>query len=59
MHSGMDFAIMTGGDVAPMGRDGVTATHKLFDWANSSRRGYVSITIMPYLKILFPQSPVS
>jgi len=39
MHSGMDFAIMTGGDVAPMGRDGVTATHKLFDWANSSRRG--------------------
>lgn len=39
MHSGMDFAIMTGGDVAPMGRDGVTAIHKLFDWANSSRRG--------------------
>ncbi|CAK8672292.1 ATPase family AAA domain-containing protein 3A-like [Clavelina lepadiformis] len=39
MHSGMDFAIMTGGDVAPMGREGVTATHKLFDWANSSRRG--------------------
>nr|CAB3224064.1 ATPase family AAA domain-containing protein 3-like [Phallusia mammillata] len=39
MHSGMDFAIMTGGDVAPMGREGVTATHKLFDWASSSRRG--------------------
>ncbi|XP_039271971.2 ATPase family AAA domain-containing protein 3-like [Styela clava] len=39
LHSGMDFAIMTGGDVAPMGRDGVTAVHKLFDWANSSRRG--------------------
>lgn len=39
MHSGMDFAIMTGGDVAPMGRDGVTAIHKMFDWANSSRRG--------------------
>uniref|UniRef100_H2Z982 AAA+ ATPase domain-containing protein n=1 Tax=Ciona savignyi TaxID=51511 RepID=H2Z982_CIOSA len=39
MHSGMDFAIMTGGDVAPMGREGVTATHKMFDWANSSRRG--------------------
>ena len=39
MHSGMDFAIVTGGDVAPMGRDGVTAVHKLFDWANSSRRG--------------------
>ena len=27
-HSGMDYAIMTGGDVAPMGRDGVTAIHK-------------------------------
>lgn len=39
MHSGMDYAIMTGGDVAPMGRDGVTAMHKVFDWASSSRRG--------------------
>ncbi|XP_046396665.1 ATPase family AAA domain-containing protein 3 [Ischnura elegans] len=39
IHSGMDFAIMTGGDVAPMGREGVTAIHKVFDWASSSRRG--------------------
>uniref|UniRef100_A0A669R123 ATPase family AAA domain containing 3A n=1 Tax=Phasianus colchicus TaxID=9054 RepID=A0A669R123_PHACC len=39
VHSGMDYAIMTGGDVAPMGREGVTAIHKLFDWANTSRRG--------------------
>ncbi|XP_034441901.1 ATPase family AAA domain containing 3 isoform X4 [Hippoglossus hippoglossus] len=39
MHSGMDYAIMTGGDVAPMGRDGVTAMHKVFDWASTSRRG--------------------
>ncbi|XP_070560547.1 ATPase family AAA domain-containing protein 3-A-like [Ptychodera flava] len=39
MHSGMDYAIMTGGDVAPMGKDGVTAMHKVFDWASSSRRG--------------------
>lgn len=38
-HSGMDYAIMTGGDVGPMGRDGVTAIHKVFDWANTSRRG--------------------
>ncbi|KAG9482314.1 hypothetical protein GDO78_011156 [Eleutherodactylus coqui] len=38
-HSGMDYAIMTGGDVAPMGRDGVTAMHKVFDWANTSKRG--------------------
>ena len=26
-------------DVAPLGRDGVTELHKLFDWASSSRRG--------------------
>lgn len=39
MNSGMDYAIMTGGDVAPMGREGVTAIHKVFDWASSSRRG--------------------
>ncbi len=39
VHSGMDFAIMTGGDVAPMGREGVSAMHKLFDWASTSRRG--------------------
>ncbi|XP_064610548.1 ATPase family AAA domain-containing protein 3-B-like [Liolophura sinensis] len=38
-HSGMDYAIMTGGDVAPMGREGVTAMHKVFDWAQASRRG--------------------
>lgn len=36
---------MTGGDVAPMGRDGVTAMHKVFDWANTSRRGYVTENI--------------
>lgn len=35
----MDYAILTGGDVAPMGRDGVTAIHKVFDWASTSRKG--------------------
>lgn len=40
-HSGMDYAIMTGGDVAPMGSSGVTAIHKVFDWASSSRKGLV------------------
>ncbi len=39
MHSGMDYAIMTGGDVAPMGREGVSAIHKVFDWASTSQRG--------------------
>lgn len=39
VHSGMDYAVLTGGDVTPMGPEGVTAIHKLFDWANTSRRG--------------------
>ena len=30
---------MTGGDIAPMGREGVTAMHKVFDWASSSKKG--------------------
>merc|ERR1712115_97067 len=41
MHSNMDYAVMTGGDVAPMGRDGVTAVHKLFDWAATSKKGLI------------------
>ncbi|THD27174.1 ATPase family AAA domain-containing protein 3-B [Fasciola hepatica] len=38
-HSGMDYAILTGGDIAPMGNDGVTAIHKVFDWAATSKKG--------------------
>jgi len=38
-HSRMDYAIMTGGDVAPMGREGVTAIHKVFDWASTTQKG--------------------
>jgi len=38
-NSGMDYAILTGGDVTPLGRSAVTELHKLFDWASTSRRG--------------------
>ncbi|KPI96115.1 PREDICTED: ATPase family AAA domain-containing protein 3-B [Papilio xuthus] len=38
-HSEMDYAILTGGDVAPMGKGAVAAIHKVFDWANTSRKG--------------------
>jgi ATPase family AAA domain-containing protein 3A/B len=38
-NSGLDFAILTGGDIAPLGRDAVTELHKLFDWAKTSRKG--------------------
>lgn len=30
---------MTGGDVAPLGREAVTAIHKVFDWSQTSGRG--------------------
>lgn len=39
--SGLDYAIMAGGDVGPLGRDGVTELHKLLDWAEASPRGCV------------------
>lgn len=38
-HSGLEYAILTGGDVAPLGRDAVTEIHKVFDWAKTSRKG--------------------
>lgn len=37
--SGMDYAILSGGDVGPLGSDAVTELHALFHWANTSPRG--------------------
>lgn len=37
--SGMDYAIMSGGDVGPLGNDAVSQLHSLFRWAASSKRG--------------------
>lgn len=37
--TGLDYAIMTGGDVAPLGKDAVTEIHKIFDWANTTNKG--------------------
>lgn len=39
--SGLDYAIMAGGDVGPLGRDAVTEINKLFAWANKSKRGLI------------------
>ncbi|KAJ1415324.1 P-loop containing nucleoside triphosphate hydrolase [Sesbania bispinosa] len=36
---GLDYAMMTGGDVAPLGPQAVTKIHELFDWAKKSRKG--------------------
>ncbi|KAE8794187.1 ATPase family AAA domain-containing protein 3C-like [Hordeum vulgare] len=38
-ESGLDYALMTGGDVAPLGSQAVTKIHQLFDWAKKSNRG--------------------
>ncbi|KAK4758850.1 hypothetical protein SAY87_020151 [Trapa incisa] len=37
--SGLDYAMMTGGDVAPLGPQAVTKIHQIFDWAKNSRKG--------------------
>ena len=37
--SGLDYAVMTGGDVAPLGANAVTKLHETFDWASTSRKG--------------------
>lgn len=38
-ESGLEYAIFTGGDLAPLGATAVTELHKLFDWASTSRKG--------------------
>ncbi len=35
----LDYAIMSGGDVSPLGADAVTQIHSLFAWAKHSQRG--------------------
>uniref|UniRef100_R7W784 ATPase family AAA domain-containing protein 3 n=1 Tax=Aegilops tauschii TaxID=37682 RepID=R7W784_AEGTA len=37
--SGLDYAMMTGGDVAPLGSEAVTKIHEIFDWAKKSQKG--------------------
>jgi ATPase family AAA domain-containing protein 3A/B len=37
--SGMDYAILSGGDVAPLAEEAVTQLHALFRWAKKSSKG--------------------
>ena len=39
IKSGIDYAILTGADIAPLGAKAVTELNKVFDWANMSRKG--------------------
>ncbi|KAG6496384.1 hypothetical protein ZIOFF_044245 [Zingiber officinale] len=36
---GLDYAMMTGGDVAPLGSEAVTKIHQIFDWSKKSKKG--------------------
>ena len=38
-QSGLDYAVMSGGDLGPLGREGPHELHKLFEWAQNSRIG--------------------
>jgi len=38
-YSGLEYAIMCGGDVAPLQEDAVTELHKLFQWVHRSSKG--------------------
>jgi ATPase family AAA domain-containing protein 3A/B len=38
---GIDYAMMSGGDVSPLGSDAVTQIHQLFSWAAKSPKGVI------------------
>lgn len=40
-QSGLDYAIMTGGDVGPLGKDAVDELNKLFKWASGRKNGMI------------------
>jgi len=41
MKSGLEYAVMVGSDVAPLGPMAVTELNKLFDWAESQQNGMI------------------
>jgi len=40
-NSGLDYAIMSGGDIGPLGKDAVDEVNKMFKWANSTSKGMI------------------
>ena len=41
MESGMEYAVMVGSDIAPLGPMAVTELNKLFDWAETQSKGMI------------------
>ena len=56
--SGMDYALMSGGDVGPLGKDAVTELHALFRWAQV-RKDAFSYTYLTALALVFQSYPVA
>jgi len=40
-QSGLDYAVLAGGDVAPLGPGAITELHRVFDWGESRKNGLV------------------
>jgi len=40
-QSGLDYAVMTGADFIQLGSSAVTELHKIFDWAETSKKGTI------------------
>jgi len=40
-QSGLDYAVLAGGDVAPLGGSAITELHRVFDWGESRKNGLV------------------
>eukprot|EP01083_Nonionella_stella_P288223 980865_1 len=40
-QSGLDYAVMTGADFIQLGNNAVTELHKIFDWAETSKKGTI------------------
>lgn len=41
MESGLDYSVMVGSDIAPLGPMAVTELNKLFDWAEAQTNGMI------------------
>jgi hypothetical protein len=52
--SGLDYAIMSGGDVGPLGSDAVTQLHALFRWAQVGGTAAFVCVCSPFLQLIAP-----
>lgn len=41
LQSGLDYAVMTGSDVAPLGANAISELNSLFDWAEKTPKGMI------------------